>query len=220
MTETQTKPRLQGQLEWSDAKSIHIQARFDRVALHENRLVFISLVAFSQDVKAIRAGLAAGLNSPMRLKNVTLTETTSPSCRAMCGHRPRATGSTLTGSGSGRSTPSSSAASRASCPTTATTHCGRSSSKSGSRLQLQSSITLEEASLKEITLTARAYTIDEISAMPGTTSPESRFTSQNRSGTHTPSSTTLSSTTRCSRRCSQIWLLTAFRCKTSHVDPG
>ena len=74
MTETQTKPRLQGQLEWSDGKSIHIQARFDRAALHENRLAFISLVAFSQDVKAMRAGLAAGLSSPMRLKNVTLTK--------------------------------------------------------------------------------------------------------------------------------------------------
>jgi hypothetical protein len=73
MTETQTKRRLQGQLEWSDTKSIHIQARFDKVALHENRLVFISLVAFSQDVKAIRAALAAGLDSPMRLKNVTVS---------------------------------------------------------------------------------------------------------------------------------------------------
>ena len=78
MTETQTRPRLQGQLEWSDAKSIHIQARFDRVALNENKLVFISLVAFSQDVKAIRAGLAAGINSAMRLKNVTLTRDDEP----------------------------------------------------------------------------------------------------------------------------------------------
>jgi hypothetical protein len=74
MAETQTTPRLQGQFEWSDAKSIHIQARFDRVALHENRLAFISLVAFSQDVKAIRAAFAAGLDSPMRLKNVTLSK--------------------------------------------------------------------------------------------------------------------------------------------------
>jgi hypothetical protein len=73
MTETQTRPRLQGKFEWFDAKSIHIQARFDKVALHQNRLMFISLVAFSQDVKAIRAGLAAGLSSPMRLGNVTLT---------------------------------------------------------------------------------------------------------------------------------------------------
>ena len=74
MTETQTKPRLQGLFEWSDGKSIHIQARFDKVALHEDRLVFISLVAFSQDVKALRAALAAGLDSPMRLKNVTLSK--------------------------------------------------------------------------------------------------------------------------------------------------
>jgi hypothetical protein len=76
MTETPTKPRLQGNFEWYDAKSIHIQARFDKVALHQNRLMFLSLVAFSQDVKAIRAGLVAGLNSPMRLKNVTLTKDT------------------------------------------------------------------------------------------------------------------------------------------------
>jgi hypothetical protein len=55
MTETQTKPSLQGLFEWYDAKSIHIQARFDKVALHESRLMFISLVAFSQDVKALRA---------------------------------------------------------------------------------------------------------------------------------------------------------------------
>ena len=74
MIETQTKPRLQGQLEWSDAKSIHIQARFDKVAVHEDKLVFISLVAFSQDVKAIRAALAAGLQSPMWIKNVTLSK--------------------------------------------------------------------------------------------------------------------------------------------------
>jgi hypothetical protein len=36
--------------------------------------VFISLVAFSQDVKAIRAALAAGLASPIWLKNVTLSK--------------------------------------------------------------------------------------------------------------------------------------------------
>jgi hypothetical protein len=35
--------------------------------------MFISLVAFSQDVKAIRAALATGLTSPMRLRNSTLT---------------------------------------------------------------------------------------------------------------------------------------------------
>ena len=74
MTETQNKPRLLGQFEWSDGKSIHIQARFDKVALHDDRLVFISLVAFSQDIKAIRAALAAGLESPMRLRNATLTK--------------------------------------------------------------------------------------------------------------------------------------------------
>jgi hypothetical protein len=73
MTETQTRPRLLGLFEWCDGKSIHIQARFDKVAVHHDKLVFISLVAFSQDVKAIRAALAAGLTAPMWLKNVTLT---------------------------------------------------------------------------------------------------------------------------------------------------
>ena len=73
MTETQTTPRLEGLFEWYDSKSIHIQARFDKVALHQDKLVFISLVAFSQHVKAIRAALAAGLSTPMRLKNVTLS---------------------------------------------------------------------------------------------------------------------------------------------------
>jgi hypothetical protein len=63
-----------GLFEWFDDKSIHIQARFDKVALHEDKLVFISLVAFSQDVKALRAALAAGLASPMWLKNVTLSK--------------------------------------------------------------------------------------------------------------------------------------------------
>ncbi len=116
MTETQTKPRLQGQFEWSDAKSIHIQARFDKVAVHQNRLMFISLVAFSQDVKAIRAGLAAGLDSPHAAherhshqgRRDHRSQTTS-------GPRATATGSTPTGSASARSTPSSPAASRASC---------------------------------------------------------------------------------------------------------
>jgi hypothetical protein len=73
MTETQTRPCLQGQFEWTDGNSIHIQARFDKVALHDDRLVFISLVAYSQDIKAFRAALTAGLESPMRLRNVTLT---------------------------------------------------------------------------------------------------------------------------------------------------
>jgi hypothetical protein len=74
MTETQTSPRLQGLFEWSDGKSIHIQARFDKVALHQDKLVFISLVAFSQEIKAIRAALASGLTSPMWLKHVTLSK--------------------------------------------------------------------------------------------------------------------------------------------------
>jgi hypothetical protein len=72
MTETVTRPRLRGRLEWSDARSIHIQARFDKVAVHQNRLMLISLVAYSQDVKASRAGLAAGLNVPMRLRDIPL----------------------------------------------------------------------------------------------------------------------------------------------------
>jgi hypothetical protein len=72
MTETETQPKLKGELEWSDGKSIHIQARFDKVAVHENRLMFISLVAFSQDIKAFRAALAAGLTCPIRLRNGTL----------------------------------------------------------------------------------------------------------------------------------------------------
>src|SRR5580704_11624266 len=74
MTETQTVPRLQGLFEWADGKSIHIQARFDKVAVHDDKLVFISLVAFSQDIKALRAALAAGLSSPIWLKNVTLSK--------------------------------------------------------------------------------------------------------------------------------------------------
>ena len=74
MTETPIKPRLQGLFEWFDGKSIHIQARFDKVAVHQDKLVFISLVAFSQDVKALRAALAAGLASPMWLKHVTLSK--------------------------------------------------------------------------------------------------------------------------------------------------
>jgi hypothetical protein len=80
---------LQGHLEWSDSKSIHIQARFDKVAVHQNRLMLISLVAYSQDVKAIRAGLAAGLNVPMRLRDVTLTkddETIAPNDVWPSGH--------------------------------------------------------------------------------------------------------------------------------------
>jgi hypothetical protein len=57
MTETEIKRRLQGKLEWSDGKSIHIQAKFDKVALLDNRLAFISLVAFSQDAR--RSGLGS-----------------------------------------------------------------------------------------------------------------------------------------------------------------
>jgi hypothetical protein len=89
MTETPTKPRLQGRLEWYDSRSIHIQARFDKLAVHQNRLMLISLVAYSQDVKAFRAGLAAGLNVPMRLRDVTLTkdeETIAPNDVWPSGH--------------------------------------------------------------------------------------------------------------------------------------
>jgi hypothetical protein len=74
MTEIPIKPYLQGNLVWTDGKSIHIQAKFDKLALLDNRLLFISLVAFSQDVKAMRAGIAAGIESPIRLHNVTLTK--------------------------------------------------------------------------------------------------------------------------------------------------
>ena len=74
MTETQSTPRLQGNFVWTDGKSIHIQARFDKVAVHQDKLVFVSLVAASQDVKAIRAALAAGLTAPMWLKDVTLSK--------------------------------------------------------------------------------------------------------------------------------------------------
>ena len=62
MTETSIKPRLQGGFEWYDAKSIHIQARFDKVAVHQNRLMLISLVAYSADVgrAAPRGGIRVG----------------------------------------------------------------------------------------------------------------------------------------------------------------
>ncbi len=78
MTETQNERRLQGLFEWHDGKSIHIQARFDKVAVHEDKLVFISLVAFSQDVKAIRAALAAEINAPIWLRDVTLSKDGEP----------------------------------------------------------------------------------------------------------------------------------------------
>jgi hypothetical protein len=78
MTETEIKPRLQGLFEWTDGKSIHIQARFDKVALHDDKLVFISLVAFAQDVKALRAAFATRLDKPIQLKNVTLTKDAEP----------------------------------------------------------------------------------------------------------------------------------------------
>ena len=42
-----------------------ITGRFDKVALNENRLLFISLVAFSQDIKALRAAFATGLDCPI-----------------------------------------------------------------------------------------------------------------------------------------------------------
>jgi hypothetical protein len=74
MTETQDKPRLEGRFEWFQVKAIDIQAKFDKVAVHDDRLMFISLVAFSQDVKAIRAGIGAGLTAPMKLKDVRLTK--------------------------------------------------------------------------------------------------------------------------------------------------
>ena len=73
MTETQTKPRLHGIFEWSDGKSIHIEARFDEVALDQNRLFFVGLVAFGQDVKALRAPFAVRVDSPIHPKNVTLS---------------------------------------------------------------------------------------------------------------------------------------------------
>ena len=62
MTETANRPRLQGRLEWCDSKSIHIQARFDKVAVHKNCLTLISLVAYSADVgrAAPRGGIRVG----------------------------------------------------------------------------------------------------------------------------------------------------------------
>jgi hypothetical protein len=74
MIDEQYSPRLQGNLMWTDNKSIQIEARFDKVAVHDDKLMFISLVACSQEIKAMRAALAAGLTCPMRLKNVTLNQ--------------------------------------------------------------------------------------------------------------------------------------------------
>ncbi len=71
-------PRLLGKFDWTDSKSIHIEARFDKVALDEGRLVFISLVAFSQDIKALRAAFATGVDSPIRLRNVMLEKDGEP----------------------------------------------------------------------------------------------------------------------------------------------
>jgi hypothetical protein len=42
--------------------------------VHDNRLMFISLVAFSQDIKAIPPALATGLTCPIRLRNVALSK--------------------------------------------------------------------------------------------------------------------------------------------------
>ena len=50
MTETQTVTRLLGLFEWFDDKSIHIEARFDKMAVRDNRLMLISLVEFSQAI--------------------------------------------------------------------------------------------------------------------------------------------------------------------------
>ena len=74
MIETENKPCLRGTFEWSDGKSVDIRARFDKLAVHQNRLLFISLVAFSQDVKAIRAGFAAAINSAIRLRVASPTD--------------------------------------------------------------------------------------------------------------------------------------------------
>jgi hypothetical protein len=73
MTESENKPSLHGLFEWSDGKSIHIEARFNKVALDQDRLFFISLVAASQDVKALRAAFAVGLDKPIQLKNVEVS---------------------------------------------------------------------------------------------------------------------------------------------------
>jgi hypothetical protein len=72
MTDDQHLRHLQGNLVWTDDRSMNIEAGFDKVAVHDDKLMFISLVAFSQDFKAIRAALAAGLAFPTRLRNVTL----------------------------------------------------------------------------------------------------------------------------------------------------
>ena len=119
-------PRIVGVFEWSDGKSIHIQARFDKVALNENRLVFISLVAFSQDVKALRAAFATGLDSPIQLKNVTLSrddESTVPG-----DVRPALGGYRLDTHrlGFGSIHALFTCRQQGSCPTTATTRSGRS----------------------------------------------------------------------------------------------
>jgi hypothetical protein len=47
--------------------------RFDKLGLHHNKLVFVRLVAFSHYVNAIKAAVAAGLTSPVRLKYLKLT---------------------------------------------------------------------------------------------------------------------------------------------------
>jgi hypothetical protein len=72
MKVTHDKPRLEGRFEWVQDKAIDIRAKFDKVAVHDERLLFISFVAFSQHVKAIRAGIGARLTALMKLRDIKL----------------------------------------------------------------------------------------------------------------------------------------------------
>jgi hypothetical protein len=54
-------------------EDFHITAKFDQLAIHNNYLVFISLVGYANDVKAMRAALASGIRHPMRVAGVELT---------------------------------------------------------------------------------------------------------------------------------------------------
>lgn len=72
MTEPEETPTLSGTLTWSDSKDISINVKLDKVAIHKNKLMFVAIVGVDQNLKAMRAAFAAGINNPIRLDNVVL----------------------------------------------------------------------------------------------------------------------------------------------------
>lgn len=82
---------IEGVLTWVNSKDMHLEVAFDKAAVANDTLVVLSAIGFTQDIKAIRAGLNSQLTATIKLQRGERVVKTS------CGKQGYATYSYLLG---------------------------------------------------------------------------------------------------------------------------